>query len=322
MVEVTSITKVDLREVWQREDKDFTPWLADNLQALGTALGMELELEGIEARVGSFSVDVLATEVSTNRSVVIENQLEQTDHDHLGKVLTYAAGHNSGVVIWIAKEIREEHRQALDWLNQRTDRDTDFFGVLVELRRIDQSRAAYNFEVVARPNHWRKSTVRGTGSRPTSQREEAYLSFFQSLIDRLRTDHSFTNASASQPQSWFDFRTGTRGLRYSANFSRSRRVRTNLYIDTGDAIENERLFDALAARKATIEHALGEELSWERLDNRRASRVSLDRNGSIDDSEKDLKATEDWFVESLLKFKDILGPILPEIAVSEQRNDE
>ena len=320
MVEVASITKVDLRKIWPNEAKDFTPWLADNLQALGTALGMELELVQKEAPVGSFSVDILATEVGTNRNVVVENQLEQTDHDHLGKVLTYAAGYNADAVIWIAKEIREEHRQALDWLNQRTDTNTDFFGVVVELLRIDKSRAAYNFEVVARPNQWRKSRVRGTGSRPTSERQEAYRSFFQSLIDRLRTEHSFTNAQVGQPNSWYGFSAGIRGFTYVASFSQGGRLRTELYIDTGESDENKRLFDALAMQGATIEKTLGEELAWERLDNRRASRIALYRNGSIEDSEEDLNAIEDWYVEHLLKFKDILGPILPEL-IKQQAED-
>jgi len=320
MVKVASITKVDLKEIWPNEARDFTPWLADNLQALGTALGMELEFVQKEAPVGSFSLDILATEVSTNRNVVIENQLDTTNHDHLGKVLTYAAGYNADAVIWIAREFREEHRQALDWLNQRTDTNTEFFGVVVELLRIDQSRAAYNFEVVARPNQWRKSRVSGTGSRPRSERQEAYLSFFQSLIDRLRTEHMFTNARAGQPNSWYGFSTGIRGFTYVASFTLGGRLRTELYIDTGESDENKRLFDALTMQAATIEKNLGETLDWERLDNRRASRVALYRNGSIEDSEEDLKAIEDWYVEHLLKFKDVLGPILPEL-IKQQAED-
>ena len=158
---------------------------------------------------------------------------------HLGKVLTYAAGYNADVLVWVAKEIREEHRQALDWLNQRTGPETEVYGVVVELLRIDDSRPAFHFDVVARPNQWRKSKI-GTG-RSVSERNQAYRAFFQRLVDRLRDKHDFTTSRTASAQSWMDFSTGFRsGVRYSASFAQGGRARTEIYIDVGDLEENKR----------------------------------------------------------------------------------
>ncbi len=223
MVNLGAIEKVDLREVWPNEASDFTPWLCDNLDKLGAALGLDLELQSPEAPVGAFSLDVLAHDLGSNRPVIIENQLEATDHDHLGKLLTYAAGYDAYAVVWLTREFRDEHRQALDWLNQRTGDDTQFFGVVVEAWKIDESRPAPHFRPVAMPNEWQKRTATESAKNSfgnVSERGERYRAFFQSLMDTLREKHRFTNARKGQPQSWYSFSSGYSGVAYGASFSR------------------------------------------------------------------------------------------------------
>ncbi len=310
--ELGAIRKVDLREVWPNEAADFTPWLEQHLPTLGDALGIELEVQQIEARVGPFSLDILARDIGRGRDVVIENQLTATDHDHLGKLLTYAAGYDAAVVIWLAQEMREEHRQALDWLNQRTGANTEFFGVVVEVLRIDDSRPAPSFKLVAFPNEWRKTTVRPPGDGPVSERPEAYRTYFQGLIDELREVHGYTGARKAQAQSGYGFASGFGGVPYAASFTRGKQARVELYIDR-DQEWNKRLFDGLKESSVSLETELGETLVWERLDNRQASRIAVYRDGSIDDDEDTLAEISKWMIDKLLKFKDVFGPRLSEL---------
>ena len=308
------IEKADLREAWPHEAADFTPWLADHVSELGTALGLELELESEEAPVGKFSLDLLARDTGTNRTVIIENQLEPTDHDHLGKLLTYAGGYDANVIVWVAKDFRDEHRQALDWLNQHTDEDTEFFGVVVEVWKIDGSRPAPHFNMVAAPNEWRREAVRSVREAKASDKNLRYQAFFQELMDALR-ERGFTNARKAQLQSWYYFSAGhAQRVQYGATFAQGKRARIEVYIDNTDRDWNKTLFDRLMERKESIESDLSEILEWERLDNRRASRIAVVRQGSIDDEPETLKEIEDWMIDKLLDFKGVFDPRLDELA--------
>ena len=130
------------RVAWPNEARDFTPWLASHITNLGQVLDMQLELTATETRIGDFCLDILAKDLNSDLQVIIENQFGPTNHDHLGKLLTYAAGIDATAVVWVAEEIREEHREAMEWLNRRTDADTHFFAVVVEVIQIDDSRAS------------------------------------------------------------------------------------------------------------------------------------------------------------------------------------
>jgi len=179
---------VPLRDQWANEANHFTPWLAEseNLEILASTVGIDLELEETEARVGPFRADILCRDPTNNRYVLVENQIERTDHTHLGQILTYAAGLDAAAVIWIASSFTEEHRQALDWLNEITGEDFHFFGIEAELWRIGDSPPAPRFSLVAKPNQWTKA-VRAT--RPgRSERGETYLEFWTRVTERLRAD--------------------------------------------------------------------------------------------------------------------------------------
>ena len=310
MTELGRLEQVELRDFWPKEAVDFTPWLVNEISRLGDALGLELEVRDREAPVGGYHLDILAHDVGSNRPVIIENQLEATDHDHLGKLLTYASYYDANVVVWLARRFSEQHRQALDWLNQRTDEHTQFFGLIVELLKIDDSRPAVNFKLASAPNEWRKEAIATSRGRNagTSERMQRYQRYFQILIDRLREDKGFTRARKGQPQSWYNFSSGHSGLNYNAEFNRDGKVSVSLYIDRGESDLNEQVFDQLLGAKTAIESDLQEALDWQRLDERRACKIAVVRTGSIDDDDETLEAIREWMTENLLAFRNVFGP--------------
>ena len=309
MTDFGEIKAVDIRESWPNEARDFTPWLAENIDLLSNALGMDLEVTTCEADIGDFSLDLLAKDLGSGRPVVIENQFGATNHDHLGKVITYAAGVDAVAVIWLMESMRDEHRQALEWLNQKMDGEIHFFAVIIEVIRIDESRPALQFRPVVYPNEW-QNAARETAEHRVSPRMEAYRRYFQMVIDELREKLRFTRARAAQPQSWYFFPSGVQGVSYGTSFAQGGRARVELYIDQGDAESNKAIFDSLAAQKADIEEELGESLEWERLDDRRASRIALYREGHIEQSEEELREIRGWMIERILRLKRVLGPKL------------
>ena len=266
----------DLRVIWQHEERDFTPWLSEHIGLLGEALSLDLEVVSVEHGVGAFSLDILAKESGSGNMVAIENQLEITDHSHLGQILTYASGVEAKTVVWISKEVRDEHRKAIDWLNEVTNDQMSFFAIEVQLIKIDESRPAPFFKVKASPNDWSKVVGRPTPViGEMSDRRMFYHDFFGALLERVqKIMPGLTNSKKVGYDSWKSFPAGVGGYAYAVAFRSGNRLSCELYIDTGEKDLNKERFDMLETHKESIEMALGK-LSWERLDDRRACRIAL-----------------------------------------------
>jgi hypothetical protein len=313
-IEFGKVSKVNLRDIWLKEEHHFTPWLCENLDKLGEAIGIDIELKQREASVGKFELDILAQDISRDRVVVIENQIEPTDHKHLGQLITYASFFKAGVIIWISETIQEQHRAAIDWLNEITSDEIEFFAVEIEVFKIEDSKPALNFKLKAFPNEWQKTTKWGNPN--VSDKMEAYRFFFQQLIDELRTKHRFTNAKAGQPQSWYSFSSGISGILYGISFAKGNKVRAELYIDTGDYESNKNIFNKLKVFEKEIHDAFNAPLEWEFMENKRASRIAIYRDGSIDSDKETLNTIRNWSIENILKIKSTFEKRLKKIVNS------
>ncbi len=201
----------DMRSVWHHEARDFSKWLAqdENLEELSAAIGIDIVLEERESSVGSFNVDLYAMEEGTDRRIIIENQLEDTNYDHLGKLITYASGKGAEVIVWIVRRARDEHRQAIEWLNQNTGVNIGFFLVEIELWQIDDYAIAPKFNVVERPNDWAKQ-MKNVGS--LSDTKQLQLHFWQQLSEYIKSHDVFAKEFSprkAQPQHWYDLSIGS-----------------------------------------------------------------------------------------------------------------
>lgn len=154
----------DLREIWSHEAHDFTPWLAKNISILGDEVGIDISIEETESSVGDFNVDIFATDADTGKKIIIENQLEETDHNHLGKLITYASGKSADLVIWLVRKARPEHRAAIEWLNNHTDEGVGFILCEIKVFRIGNSEPAPKFEIIEQPNNWVKEMKKPSGT--------------------------------------------------------------------------------------------------------------------------------------------------------------
>ncbi|WP_255539537.1 DUF4268 domain-containing protein [Polynucleobacter sp. JS-Safj-400b-B2] len=302
-----------MNQLMPGEATTFTPWLSQNIDLLSARLDMNLLVEGTEVDAGDFSADILARDVSTNKLVVIENQYGSTDHRHLGQILTYASMLDAQTVIWIAETIRIEHQATVNFLNQHLRSGLALYALEMSAICIDDSRPALSFNVVCAPN---ERFVKPAGDE-ISQTQMRYQAFFQRLIDVLRTQHQFTNARVGQPQGWYSFSSSNSKLyRYSVSFAAKSRIRVEVYIDSPERDLNKALLAALRERASHIEAAfgaLGSCLQWEELETKRASRVALYREGSIDMPSEQLQEIEQWAVAQLLSFKRVFPTFIKEV---------
>lgn len=314
------LKRIDARETWGHEARDFTPWLELHIDRLNEALGFEIEITGREGDVGSFSVDLWGKDVQTGNLVIIENQLEPTDHSHMGQLLTYAAGKKAKMILWISPKFRDEHRQALQWLNEMTPEDIGFFGVELEVLEINGQRAA-NFKLVAEPNSWQKQLSNASSDSGTSERMTRYQTFYADLLGRLKKElPTATSAARTQPQSWFSFAAGAQGCLFAWAFKADGRFATELEIATTDPGRNRRALDRLRQRMSAGLPGVPESLSWDVSDTRRAQRVDVFAPGhssGLDSTPDELEALKVWGVQRMKAFVEAWRPLLTQ-ALGEQ----
>lgn len=266
------LVPVPPRNVWPHEAQNFTPWLLTNADVLSDLLGMDLELETAEHPVGGFYLDLVGKDAATGDRVIVENQLETSDHTHLGQILTYAAGTDPTTIVWVAPAFRSEHRAALDWLNTRTDENTRFFGVEINVVKIGDSEPAPMFKLVAQPNDWAK-TVRAATAEGVSEKERLYQQFWTRVIETLQRKHVGWFRGTTPPRgSWFSMSTGTKGATYYLWFTRAG-LASQLWFEDRDASVNDQRLAALIERREEVIEAYGLALEFEDLPGKKSTRV-------------------------------------------------
>lgn len=283
------LERVDLNVVWENEATDFTPWLAkiDNLTLLSDALGMSLETPRTEQNVGNYRADILCKDLFTNTDVLIENQLFRTDHKHLGQILTYAAGLNCKTIVWIASSFTEEHRAALDFLNEITDEAVSFFGIELELWKIGDSLFAPKFNIVSRPNFWTKNmreNAQHIGElTQTKQLQFEYWTSFKEFMEERKSPIKCHKPSA---QHWINARIGKSGFFLTARVnSQAKRIAVDLNIETTTGNQQ---FILLQQQQEEITREFGEGLEWNEMPDKKVSLLTVVRENT------DFTSKEDW----------------------------
>ena len=300
---LSKLNKVELRDVWAHEAIDFTNWLAqqENLDTLSEEIGVDIQLIKTEASVGKFNVDILAEERASGRKIIIENQLEDTNHDHLGKIITYASGYDAEIIIWIVKDVRDEHQKAIDWLNEHTDENIRFFLIKIELWQIEGSNPAPKFEIMASPNEWAKAVKTSPSNGELSDTKLQQIEFWNKFKKYVRDNDTRIRLQTPRPQHWYNvsIRSSDGHVALTIN-SRENLIGCEVYIR-----KNKDLFNFLRERKEEIEKEIGETIEW--VDAAVASRIKIKKevSGIFDQGEAENYFA--WLYEKTVSFQKVFG---------------
>lgn len=311
----------DLRKAWATEDQDFTPWLArpENLAVLAETLGLELETEAQEKKVGLFRADILCKEIGSDAWVLIENQLGRTDHTHIGQLLTYAAGLEAVTIIWIAGSFTDEHRAALDWLNGITEERFRFFGLEVELWRIGESPPAPKFNIVSKPNDWSRSIARAAADAELSETRIRQKEYWGALLKALDDEKGPVSGNHKPPAyHWMRFPIGRTNFQLYATMKLSKnRIQTELYISRNNA---KAFFGLLKRQKDEIEKELGYSLGWEEFRKSGSIASYCDHVDPMD--EADWPRQHKWLADRLNAMHRVFAPRVKDLDPDDWQGDD
>jgi len=305
-----SLIKVEIGEVWPDEARDFTPWLArpENLAILSEELGLDISLLSAEikteASVGKFRVDILAKESTSGDKIIIENQTKETDHDHLGKLITYAAGHNAKYLVWIVKNVREEHKRAVAWLNENLGEDICVFLVKIEIWQIGTSDRAPKFEIISERNNWASTVKKETSDAALTETRLKQLDFWEQFSEYAKSKDSGVNPHKPSPQGWTDLSIGT-SLCYVAlsTNSQKNRLTCDLYIP-----RNKLLCELLKEREIEICELIDPYIEWFEASVASGFRIPHEVEDVFDESK--YQNYFDWYLENAKKIKETIIPMI------------
>ena len=311
-MQLGKVEKLTIRDQWKNEEYDFTPWLAkeENIQLLGDEINLDLEVEDIEVSIGSYKADIVARD-GNNRTVIIENQLEKTDHKHLGQIITYASGVEAQIIVWVCSQVTEEHRQAIDWLNDVTRADIAFFACEIELWRIGDSVPAPKFNIVASPNDWTKVLKSTINSKELSETKKAHLDFWSGFKAYMEDSGTSLKLRQPRPQHWYTMAVGRSKFNISLTTNtQSKQVGCEIYI-RGETAKTA--FAQLQEQKPNIEAVLSK-LEWHELPDGQDCRIKLSHDG---DSKEQSQWPElhSWLKQQSEVFFKVFSPLIKELSL-------
>lgn len=303
------LEKVEIRQVWPKEDAHFTPWLGreENILLLGNEIGIELEVQAQEERVGPFRADILCKDMATEHFVLIENQFGKTDHSHLGQIMTYASGLNALTVIWIAEKFVDEHRAALDWLNNITDEFVGFFGIEIELYKIGDSAPAPMFNIVSKPNNWSKTIKRSAENAALTETKLLQQEYWQQMKDYVEKGKTSFRMQKPLPQHWTNIAIGRSDFKVCAIANtRDKWLCVQLVVYGVNALEHFRKLREMYENDSKL--SLSPELEWLEKDGGKEHHVNyLILNTDPMDKSKwpdQHRILRDWVERFVLYFRD------------------
>ena len=302
-MEFGSLEEVEVRHLWKHEQYDFSNWLArpESIERLNDVLGLTLTDVKKEVFVGAYRCDLVAKDETTGTKVIIENQLEASNHDHLGKIITYASGLDAKVIVWIVTQAREEHRSAIEWLNNNTGNDIGFFLIELHAYRIGDSLPAPKFEIIEKPNGFIKYSKENSDNNEINKSQSERLAFWTRFNEMVAANGKPFNIRNATIDHWYNVAIGTSEACVSINLvNKLSRVTVEIYI-----ADNKNLFDYLAERKDEIENALGFPMEWVRLDNKKASRIKYAIPGLNFDDHSNYDALMDKIIEKVIVLKKV-----------------
>lgn len=303
MANIGRLTEVDVRDLWQHEQYDFSNWLAkeSNLDYLNDILGLTLVEVDKEVYVGPYRCDLVAKDETSGVTVIIENQLEGTNHDHLGKIITYASGLDAKVIVWIVKEAKEEHRAAIEWLNNNTSESINFFLIEIHAYRIGSSDPAPKFEVVEKPNDFVKRSKVKTTDNDLNKSQSERLVFWEQFNQVLVSRGKPFNVRKATTDHWYDVAIGSSEAHIAIDLiNKDGNIVVELYISN-----NKEVFDDLFSKREEIEQELGFDMTWDRLNNKKASRIKYYIQGLNFDDHSNYEDLMRQAIDTAVKMREV-----------------